>query len=158
MPFATAVRQPSVMSRVYVYFDSYKDLRLGGRLYVYNGSVELKFNGMIEMLKNIEGAFDRLAYPQSTFGPRTFDESHDKKTSEGMEYPKMEQLSGAAEHEKKATFIIHVKYRQNATWQGEIKWVNKNKVQYFRSSLEMIKLMDLALAEEFGKDVEIEWD
>lgn len=57
----------------------------------------------------------------------------------------------------KASFIIHIKYRQNSTWQGEIKWVDKDKTQYFRSSLEMIKLIDKALEDEYGKEEEIIW-
>jgi hypothetical protein len=31
-------------------------------------------------------------------------------------------------------------------------------VQHFRSSLEMIKLMDMAVSSEFGEDVKIEWE
>jgi hypothetical protein len=60
--------------------------------------------------------------------------------------------------EGNAKFIIHVKFRQNSTWQGEIKWVDKDKTQYFRSSLEMVKLIDRALEEEYGKEEEIIWD
>ncbi|MCI8764346.1 MAG: hypothetical protein HFG58_07205 [Lachnospiraceae bacterium] len=45
------------------------------------------------------------------------------------------------------TFLVHVKYRQNSTWQGEVMWAEKRKRQYFRSALELIKLMDSALDE-----------
>ena len=47
----------------------------------------------------------------------------------------------------KGTFEISVKFMQNSTWQGEIHWVEKNQKQNFRSALEMLKLMDEALAE-----------
>lgn len=47
----------------------------------------------------------------------------------------------------KATFIINIQYRENATWQGKIVWADKNKTQYFRSALEMMKLIDSALNE-----------
>ena len=43
---------------------------------------------------------------------------------------------------EKPTFIIRVQYRQNATWQGTIQWVEQKKTQQFRSVLEMIKLME----------------
>ena len=43
------------------------------------------------------------------------------------------------------TFLVHIKYRQNATWQGEIRWVEKGKNVSFRSELELLKLMDNAL-------------
>jgi hypothetical protein len=35
--------------------------------------------------------------------------------------------------------------RQNSTWQGSIVWVEKQTEQYFRSALEMLKLIDEAL-------------
>ena len=47
----------------------------------------------------------------------------------------------------KGTFEITVKFMQNSTWQGQIHWVEKNQKQNFRSALEMLKLMDEALAE-----------
>ena len=47
----------------------------------------------------------------------------------------------------KGTFEITVKFTQNATWQGQIHWIEKNKKQNFRSALEMLKLMDEALTE-----------
>ena len=46
------------------------------------------------------------------------------------------------------TFEIVVKFKQNATWQGHIHWVEKDKKQNFRSVLEMLKLMDEAHNEE----------
>ena len=55
-----------------------------------------------------------------------------------------------AQHEKrkiKGTFIVNVMFRENATWQGEVVWADEKKKQYFRSALELIKLMDSALEE-----------
>ena len=43
------------------------------------------------------------------------------------------------------TFLVHIKYRQNATWQGEIRWVEKGNNVSFCSELELLKLMDNAL-------------
>ena len=48
-----------------------------------------------------------------------------------------------------AVFLLEIQHRQNATWQGSITWVERqnerqNK-QYFRSALELIKLIDSAL-------------
>ena len=46
---------------------------------------------------------------------------------------------------KKGTFVVHVQYLENSTWQGEIRWVEKGKNVSFRSELELLKLMDNAL-------------
>ena len=52
--------------------------------------------------------------------------------------------------------IVQVKYTENETWQGKVTWAEKNKSQYFRSALEMLKLMDKALTEEDFPDEEEE--
>ena len=46
----------------------------------------------------------------------------------------------------KGTFKIEVKFLRNTTWQGSIHWIEEDQKQYFRSALEMIKLMDEALS------------
>ena len=46
---------------------------------------------------------------------------------------------------KLATFVVHVQCHQNATWQGEITWLDEEKKESFRSLLELIKLMDAAV-------------
>ena len=45
----------------------------------------------------------------------------------------------------KATFVVHVQYRQNATWQGNILWAETQQCSSFRSALELLKLIDGAL-------------
>lgn len=47
---------------------------------------------------------------------------------------------------KKGTFVVHVQYLENSTWQGEIVWTEKNESLKFRSALELLKIMDSALA------------
>ncbi len=44
-------------------------------------------------------------------------------------------------------FVIHILDQENMTWQGQISWLNKEETKSFRSMLEMIKMMDAALAE-----------
>ncbi|MCI9593894.1 MAG: hypothetical protein HFG51_07070 [Lachnospiraceae bacterium] len=40
------------------------------------------------------------------------------------------------------SFLIHIVDNQNATWQGNVTWLNQEKTKNFRSLLELIKLMD----------------
>ena len=58
----------------------------------------------------------------------------------------------------KCTFHISVRFQRNATWQGEIHWIEENKQQYFRSVLEMIKLMDEALTDAAEEQKPISWE
>ena len=46
---------------------------------------------------------------------------------------------------QKGTFLLNVKYRQNSSWQGSVTWVDEQREQYFRSALELLKLIDGAL-------------
>jgi len=55
--------------------------------------------------------------------------------------PTIQQEQGVT----KSTFEITVRFKQNATWQGQINWVEKSMTQNFRSVLEMLKLIDEAL-------------
>ena len=57
----------------------------------------------------------------------------------------------------KGTFMVSVKFTQNSTWQGELHWVDRNQKQNFRSALEMIKLIDEALAESIDDSQVIKW-
>lgn len=59
---------------------------------------------------------------------------------------------------EKATFIIQVQFRQNASWQGTITWAEKKKTMRYRSTLEMLKLMDSALAEEGNPTDASDWN
>lgn len=43
------------------------------------------------------------------------------------------------------TFTVQIQYRENATWQGKILWVEEKQSSYFRSALELLKLMESAL-------------
>lgn len=43
------------------------------------------------------------------------------------------------------TFIIKVDHCRNGSWQGELVWANENKSVRFRSTLEMLRLMDEAI-------------
>ena len=47
---------------------------------------------------------------------------------------------------KKETFIIHIVSQENSTWQGQVTWLNDKRTSSFRSLLELIKLMDEAVA------------
>lgn len=46
---------------------------------------------------------------------------------------------------EEATFVVHVKFRQNATWQGKISWIENQQSCNFRSALEMLKIIDNAM-------------
>ena len=51
------------------------------------------------------------------------------------------------------SFVIEVKGQEHHTWQGCITWVEGQKKECFRSTLELLRLMDSALVnDEDGKE------
>lgn len=47
-----------------------------------------------------------------------------------------------------ATFAIRIQYRNNASWQGTVKWLEGEAEEYFRSVLELFWLLDSAMKGE----------
>lgn len=43
------------------------------------------------------------------------------------------------------TFIVRILYRQNATWQGTVQWMEGGQTRQYRSLNELMKLMDEAV-------------
>jgi len=62
---------------------------------------------------------------------------------------------------RKATFVVEVQFQQNNTLQGTIRWLEEKRSQRFRSTLELMKLMDDALKRSNEKSMpseELEWE
>ena len=54
---------------------------------------------------------------------------------------------------KKGTFIVKIEYCQRGTWQGRVIWAEENRSERFRSALELVRLMDEAMAS--GAQIEV---
>ena len=52
------------------------------------------------------------------------------------------------------TFLVKIMNSQNATWQGSVTWVDENKVQNFRSALELLKLIDGVIGQNKSEEIE----
>lgn len=50
------------------------------------------------------------------------------------------------------TFIVDIKNTQHQSWQGEITWVQGNRKEYFRSALELVRLVDSVIPREDEDD------
>ena len=51
------------------------------------------------------------------------------------------------EENRENTFLVHVMYHENGTWQGEITWNEGHRKQRFRSELELMDLIQSVLTE-----------
>ena len=52
------------------------------------------------------------------------------------------------------TFLVKILDSQNSTWQGSVTWVEGQKVQNFRSALELLKLIDGVIGQNEKEEIE----
>ena len=118
-----------------------------GRLYHKFQVEPQRFGDIGQLLDLIETVCDVSGYPQSTTQERSFRKKREntfgKEASQVADINEMLEQKGDL-----ATFVVHVKYRQHSTWQGEVVWAEKNERRTFRSALELLKLIDNALDDE----------
>ena len=116
-----------------------------GRLYHRYAPTPILFAGAEQLLLAAESLFDTWNYPQPGLLARSFSPRPAKRGNTRMDRQPIERLSEHAGG--RATFTVQVTYRQNATWQGTVTWLEEGKQSHVRSALELIKLMDSALEE-----------
>jgi len=59
--------------------------------------------------------------------------------------------------ETSTSFLVSIKYRQNTSWQGTIQWLDGKQTRHFRSCLELLMLIDKALASDEAKGKRIKY-
>ena len=119
--------------------DSYEGGVPRGRLYL-PGQPGQRFDSLSQLLLRGEQLLELSGGAQSFTTPRIF----------ALAKPLRSAPCDADElaRGKAATFEMRVLFRQHASWQGELLWLEKNARQRFRSVLELITLMDSALRAE----------
>lgn len=122
--------------------DEYHEGEIRGRIYNNYYAEPIVFENAIQFLKKMEALFDGFEYPQKTLKTRSFRRSGEEKLigQMALSEPQPQDARG-----RKATFHVKVVFRKNATWQGNILWVDQKKEESFRSALELLELMDSAL-------------
>ncbi len=109
----------------------------------------VEFHSAYGLIERLEQLCDEIGYPTASMNLRSFGENkliprkNFREAERVMSFSELTEKSG-----EQGTFMIHVQYRQNATWQGQITWVENKKTVHFRSALELLKLIDSALSAE----------
>lgn len=118
--------------------DSYEHHVLAGRLYNPFCPEGKQFNSLIEYMLEMENLLDDMQFPQPFTTRRTFSEADSVRLSTaGENFPDMGE---------RATFQVRILFRQNASWQGSVLWLEGGREESFRSVLELVLLMDSALS------------
>lgn len=102
-----------------------------------------------EMILKLDRFFDEIQFPRAAIRQRSFvDEPKQETRGRERKERVMSDKELLTKHGELGTFIIRVQQRQNSTWQGRLTWVDEDKTMRFRSALEMIKLIESAIAED----------
>lgn len=102
---------------------------LSGIIYHKGAAPGIRFENFLEMMLQMNRILDELEYPKRTMDYRKFG---------GMKLPEPPVREyGQLENGKLATFKINVTFRYNASWQGQIIWLEGKEKQEFESFLQM---------------------
>ena len=119
--------------------DEYEGRILRGRIYNPHLPEGAVFRSTVDFLLRMEDLLDDMRFPQSFSAVRTF------RAAERMTPPA--EPPGRQEG-RCATFAVRVLFRQNASWQGSLTWLEEDREESFRSVLELLLLMHSALEPE----------
>jgi hypothetical protein len=110
---------------------------LSGRLSNPYLGDDTPFSGTLDLLGQMEKLLDQMQLPQAFTTLRGFVRT---AFPEAEAPPEPRPQVGAA-----ATFAVRVLFRQNASWQGSVTWIEGKQEESFRSVLELLLLKKSAL-------------
>ena len=119
--------------------DDRQDGRFSGRLYNPYWEGGVPFSSVMEFLTRMEELLDQMQFPQSFTAKRAFA----GPPGQGPVSQPLDMRQG-----REATFYLKVLFRQNASWQGTVKWVEAGQEESFRSVLELLLMMDSAASSQ----------
>ena len=125
---------------IMVCVDGYDQHILRGRLYNPFLQGAMHFTGLMEFLLAVEHLLDEMNFPQPFAQVRSF--RPQEKARGEIRRDNLEQRG------EKGTFVMKVIFRQNASWQGTVLWLEANREESFRSVLEFALLLNSALDEK----------
>ena len=117
----------------------------------YSGE-PVEFSGVAGMVEQMERFYDQWDYPQKSTYTRHFQNRTTPARRAAKPDPGQKDME-TLWHKRGAlgTFVVHVQYRQNSTWQGRVIWVERQRQMDFSSELDLLKIMDDALKEGLDK-------
>ena len=117
--------------------DSYHSGAMTGQFYFSGLDTEgAPFESLVQFLVEAEHELDQAGFPQSYTARRSFSSGPPEPTAAVAR----EQAGQVG------TFDIRLLFRQHASWQGTVRWVEGGSEMPFRSVLELMLLIDSALS------------
>lgn len=113
-----------------------------------------KFNSISEFIYKVELMLEQINVPQANtscrkgWGDPTKCKYGDDRTFPDRQWKFCKEPSMLGMGKPGQFFLIHIRYRCNSSWQGEIRWLKKNCTMMFRSVLELIMVLENTMIEQ----------
>lgn len=127
--------------------DELNDHFLSGRIASQRLTGLIPFSDANHLISQLDAAMDTQQFPKAFQKLRTFSDSNTPESSQDIpvamsagEMMPEEQIS--ALYGKKATFLLCITMRRNASWQGVVDWLDGSPRQNFNSTLEFLNTLD----------------
>ncbi|MBC5711314.1 hypothetical protein H8S75_25590 [Hungatella sp. L12] len=133
-----SIAKMSMIHNSYRYFtvsvDKYEDRCMKGVIYHAGKTPGIRYDNFLEMIIQMNRIFDSMSCPKQAMELRRFT---------GIEYPEpVIRECNRYQNGRMATFQIYVKFRYNASWQGDITWLEGEQTESFESLLQMLQMID----------------
>lgn len=152
MSISTASRIRNEMCYIRICIDEHENGDIRGRLFNAYYKEALIFDNGMDMIRQLDEIFNTFGYPHATMDLRSFEgdtvQKIARKTPTRVRMAPSVTLYTHNANGRLATLRLRVMFRQNASWQGNIKWVEEELEENFQSVLELMLLIDSVFDEE----------
>ena len=131
---------------VMVCVDGVENGDIYGRYFHRYKKEETFFLNSAMLFSEVEQFYDIIGYPQAAMRTRNFIEREREKV------PAKEHMTVIYDSQtlmhfrgKLATFLVGVTSRQNASWQGDVVWMEQKIRKHFCSDMELVVFVDDAV-------------
>ena len=138
--------EKSFPNMVMVCVDGVENEDIYGRYFHRYKKEETFFPDSATLVIEMERFYDAIGYPQAATKTRKFMEREREKV------PAKEHMTVIYESQtlmqfrgKLATFLVGVTSRQNASWQGDVVWMEQKIRKHFCSDMELMVFVDEAV-------------
>ena len=138
--------EKSLPNMVMVCVDGVENGDIYGRYFHRYKKEETFFLNSAMLFSEVEQFYDIIGYPQAAMRTRNFIEREREKV------PAKEHMTVIYDSQtlmqfrgKLATFLVGVTSRQNASWQGDVVWMEQQIRKHFCSDMELVVCVDGAV-------------
>ena len=128
------------LKSITICLDSYENSLMKGQIYHGAFADGKQYDNLMQLILIIESILEATGFPKAVTEKRLFSPPKGANKKEGLNYTHIIDFND--KRGKLATFRLKILFRQNASWQGSIAWLEKKAEVSFRSALEMILLIN----------------